>query len=392
MTARNTARHTAKNTTSTGPLTMLLRQLRSDYLFLILLATLLALTAHAPARITGYVSLVDWPTIAALAGLLTLTKALELSGALARLGHALVERLASERAVAIGLVLAAALLSMVLTNDVALFVVVPLTLGVCRLSKMKPTRLIVFEALAVNAGSMLTPIGNPQNLFLWQLSGVSFGAFVRTMAPLVGLLMTLLLVLAALAFSGRAVTQSEQGAPAAQGALDRPLMAVALLLYPVFLIATDVHFAGWALAGVLLVFIVMRRAVLAEVDWGLLLVFVLMFIDLRLIADLAVVKAAMARLGLGQAPHLYWASIAASQVVSNVPAAIALAEYSKDWRVMAYGVNVGGFGLMIGSLANLIALRLGRDRAAWWAFHLFSLPFLAIAALAGQWLLFGLGD
>ncbi len=162
-----------------------LRGLRTDTFFLILLAGLVVLSALAPGRIASDVTLVDWPTIAALTGLLLLTKGLELSGALHRLGHALIGFMATERAAALCLVLAAALLSTVLTNDVALFVVVPLTLGVCRITQLPATKLIVFEALAVNAGSALTPIGNPQNLFLWQLSKVSFGGFVWTMLPLV---------------------------------------------------------------------------------------------------------------------------------------------------------------------------------------------------------------
>ena len=78
-----------------------------------------------------------------------------------------------------------------------------------------------------------------------------------------------------------------------------------------------------------------------------------------------------------------------SQVVSNVPATIALAEYSKDWRVIAYGVNVGGFGLMLGSLANLIALRLSGDRAAWLSFHVYAIPALIVGAALGHALLFG---
>ena len=72
-------------------------------------------------------------------------------------------------------------------------------------------------------------------------------------------------------------------------------------------------------------------------------------------------------------------------------AAIALAEYSRDWRVMAYAVNVGGFGWMVGSLANLIALRMANDSRAWLSFHLYSLPFLLAAAVVGFVLLFTLG-
>lgn len=180
----------------------MLDRLRKNTFLLILMAGLVLLSAAAPNRISSYASLVDWPTIAALTGLLLLTKELEVSGALHRLGRALIGLIATERRAALCLVMAAALLSTVLTNDVALFVVVPLTLGVCRITKMPVTKLIVFEALAVNAGSALTPIGNPQNLFLWQLSKVSLGQFVWRMLPLVALLTAALIALTACCCAG----------------------------------------------------------------------------------------------------------------------------------------------------------------------------------------------
>lgn len=368
-----------------NPLSRVLLGLREDRFFQVLLAGLLLLSLYAPGRITAYGSLVDWSTIAALAGLLALTKGLELSGALNRLGHALVDAMATERAAALALVSAAALLSTVLTNDVALFVVVPLTLDVCRLTRMPATKLIVFEALAVNVGSALTPIGNPQNLFLWQLAKVSFGAFVWHLLPLVAALMVALLALTAFSFRGKAIQAHDEAGPAP---LDGRLLAVSLALYLPFLVATDMHHAGWAVAAVLAVFLLARPAVLAQLDWGLLLVFVLMFIDLRLLAGLPVVHEAMLGLQLDRAANLYAVSVGASQLISNVPAAIALAEFSQDWRVLAYGVNVGGFGWMVGSLANLIALRLSGDRRAWLSFHAYAVPALLVAAALGYGLLF----
>jgi di/tricarboxylate transporter len=139
------------------------------------------------------------------------------------------------------------------------------------------------------------------------------------------------------------------------------------------------------------VFLLARPSVLAQLDWGLLLVFVLMFVDLRLLAGLGAVRDAMLALGLDRPVQLYLSAIGASQIISNVPAAIALAEYSQDWRVIAYGVNVGGFGLMVGSLANLIALRLSGDRQAWLSFHAYSIPALLVAAALGHALLFIVG-
>lgn len=368
-----------------GPLGAISKNLFKDGFFLLLLAVLVILSIFSPHLIASYPALVDWPTIAALTGLLALTKGLELSSALDHAGRWLTVRMTSERAVAVCLVLTAALLSMVLTNDVALFVVVPLTLGVCRLTGMQLSRLVILEALAVNAGSALTPIGNPQNLFLWQLSGVPFTAFVLHMLPLVLVLMGLLLVLTCLLFGRRTISLAIGDLP---DRLDRRLFWCSLALYVPFLLATDLRYAGLAALTVLVVFLLLRRAVLARIDWGLLLVFTLMFIDLRLLAGLAVVRDAMQSLGLEQSRHLYLTAIAASQFISNVPATIALVEYSSNWRVIAYGVNVGGFGLMMGSMANLIALRMCGERKAWLEFHWYALPFLGIATALGYGLLF----
>jgi di/tricarboxylate transporter len=362
--------------------------LRRDRLLQVLLVALGGLALWSPGQIARYPSLVEWPTIGALTGLLVLTQALAQSGGLRRLGQALLQRLHTERAAALSLVTAAALLSMLLTNDVALFVVVPLTLGLCRDSSLPATRLIIFEALAVNAGSALTPIGNPQNLFVWQQSGLGFAAFVAQMAPLVAALSALLLLATAAAFSGRALHAAAPQAPQAPPALDRRLLFSALVLYLPFLAAAELHRVGWALAVVVAAIGVQRRAVLARLDWGLLAVFVLMFIDLRLLVELPAVHRFVAQIGLAQPQHLYFTAIAASQLVSNVPAVIALAEYSKDWRVLAYGVNVGGFGFVLGSMANLIALRMAKDGRAWISFHFYAVPALALAAAIGWVLLF----
>ncbi|MDF3982331.1 SLC13 family permease [Luteibacter sahnii] len=360
-----------------------LRALRRDVLFIVLLLVAVAFAIAVPSRVPAWPSLVDWPTIAALCGLLLLTKAVEASGALDVAGHWLIDRTATRRMAALVLVAATAVLSMLLTNDVSLFVMVPLTLSVCRIARMPATRLVVFEALAVNAGSMLTPIGNPQNLFLWQQWGIGFGGFVEAMLPLAGLALALLLIVTALAFPADTLQVHERGSRGA----DHALLIVAAALYVPFLVLADMGHAAWGLVAVLGVFLVFRRRIVGAIDWGLLLTFVLMFIDLRSLASLDAVRGFVGSLGLSHPAHLYVTGAFASQVVSNVPAAILLAAYSHDWRTLAWAVNAGGFGFVLGSLANLIALRLLGDKRAWISFHAWSLPFFVVVGLLGLLLL-----
>ncbi|PUA16474.1 SLC13 family permease [Glaciimonas sp. PCH181] len=355
----------------------LITALRKDYFFWILLILLLLLTVVSPTHITEYPDLVDWPTIATLAGLLALTKGVELSGYLSRLAGHLTALMPTERALAVFLVLTTALLSMLLTNDVGLFVMVPLTLSLRTTVKLPITRLIIFEALAANAGSALTPIGNPQNLFLWQLSHLSFHHFVVAMLPMVCILLIPLVLLTLVAFPGLKLSVEENTAAAL---INRKLLFLSLAMYVPFLILTDLHYAIPAVIAVGVIFAVAQRNVLARIDWALLLVFILMFIDLRLVAQLPMVHTWIESVGLGQPQRLYVAGIVASQFISNVPAAILLAEYTKDWRLIAFAVNVGGFGFMLGSLANIIALRMTPDKKAWITFHAYSIPFLLVVA------------
>ncbi|ESQ85148.1 hypothetical protein AEAC466_05400 [Asticcacaulis sp. AC466] len=370
-----------------GWLQGVLRALVRDKLLLALLVVLGVLRCVLPSGLPQIPSLIDWPTMAALCGLLMLTKALDMSGALHWLAEIVATRMPDQRRLALALVLMAALLSMVLTNDVALFVVVPVTLALARSTGMPATRLIVFEALAVNAGSALTPIGNPQNLYLWQISKVSFADFMIHMLPLVLVLSIVLLGLTALTYSGQAITiKTSPDAPSA--GIDRPLCGLALALFLPFLVATNFGEAMWALAIMAALFLWFRRSVLIRLDWGLLVTFLLMFVDLGLVSKLPAVESILQAWHLEVATHLYWAGIGASQVISNVPATIALMGYAKDWRALAYGVNIGGFGILIGSLANLIALRMANDRKAYVVFHLYSLPFLAAGAGVGYLILF----
>ena len=362
---------------------IILTRLAEDRLLLALLAGLALLLLVAPQRTEELATLVDWRTVFALAGLLVLSRGLEESGMLARAGRRLLGTAPGERRLAAALVVFSALLSTVVTNDVALFVIVPLTVGLGGIAALPVGRLVIFEALAVNAGSTLSPVGNPQNLYLWQSSGVGFVEFALAMAPLAAALLVLILALVPLAFPARTIriADTTRFVP-----LNARLAGTSLVLYPAFLVATDLGHSGWAAAGVIVLLAVIAPRVLRGVDWLLLLVFVLMFVDLGLLASLpAVARHAPALLEFPGG--LLVAGAALSQFISNVPATIFLSAFTDDWRTLAWSVAVGGFGTAIGSLASLIALRLSKRPHLWREFHAWSLPVLVAAWGLAAWLI-----
>ncbi|QTD89733.1 SLC13 family permease [Burkholderia anthina] len=350
----------------------------------VLALALIILQWLRPQPIAALTGLVDWQTVLTLAGLLMLTKALELSGCLMWLAHRIVHHVHSERGLAMLLVIFAAALAMWLTNDVALFVVVPLMVSLRALTPLPFRRLVIVVALAVNAGSVATPLGNPQNLFLWQLSGVSFGRFVVTLGPLALALMVLLLVLTACAFRAKPLDLSGDVDPVP---VQRMHALLAVVLFGAFVLLADAHHPVPGLVAVVIALLVAKRDAVLKIDWLLLLIFVLMFVVLRSAAALPVVHDAIARAQLDSPLRVFAAGAVLSQGISNVPAAILLSEFTHDWRALAFGVSVGGFGFAIGSLANLIAVRLAKEPRMWLPFHLVSIPFALASAALGAWLL-----
>ncbi|MBY4723469.1 MULTISPECIES: SLC13 family permease [Burkholderia] len=350
----------------------------------VLVVGLIVLQWVRPQPFSVLADRVDWQTVATLAGLLMLTKALELSGCLMWLAHRIVHHVHSERGLAMLLVGFAALLSMWLTNDVALFVVVPLMVSLRALTPLPFRRLVIVVALAVNAGSVATPLGNPQNLFLWQLSGVSFGRFVVTLGPLAIALMALLLVLTACAFRAKPLDLSGDVVAIP---VQRLHALIAAALFAAFVLLADAHHPLPGLLAVAIVLLVVKRDAVLKIDWLLLLIFVLMFVVLRSAAALPVIHDAIAHANLDSPLRIFAAGAVLSQGISNVPAAILLSEFTHDWRALAFGVSVGGFGFAIGSLANLIAVRLAKEPRMWLPFHLVSIPFALVSAALGAWLL-----
>jgi Na+/H+ antiporter NhaD/arsenite permease-like protein len=249
-------------------------------------------------------------------------------------------------------------------------------------------RTVVLEALAVNAGSTLSPIGNPQNLLLWQYTHLPFLEFMRTMLPAFGVMFVLVLLLTLVWMPrGRVILHAEDidGHPVSNS------QAILSVLALVSMVVMMEH--NHAVLGALLLlvpFALLESGTLRRIDWLLLATFAAIFLGLGHFAELGWVQRALASINLENPLTLYASGILASQVISNVPATVLLLRHAPDPMALAVAVNVGGFGVAIGSLANLIALRLAKQPKGARLLHLVSIPFLLVCAplvyLVMRWL------
>lgn len=349
----------------------------------LLLAALLAwLDPQPPQR---WLHWLDLPSLAALLALLAVAQGVRESGYVQDVAARLLARVASLRALALLLLALAALLAMFLTNDVALFLVVPLTLALAERAHLPRRTLVVFEALAVNAGSALSPVGNPQNLLLWNQSGASMGAFAAALAPTFVVLVAVLLAAAWWRFPATPLRRHRRGPAAAPR---RPLLGgIALLLLAATLLLLQWRRPFLAAALVLAVMGALRPSLLRRLDWMLLATLAAMLLALGHLATLPQVASLLQRLDGAHPLTVLAAGAGLSQLISNVPATLALRHAVADPLRLAAAVNVGGAGLAIGSLASLIALRLEGSRRIWREFHAVSVPYLLLTAslLGGLW-------
>jgi Na+/H+ antiporter NhaD/arsenite permease-like protein len=271
--------------------------------------------------------------------------ALEQSGLLNAAGGRLVNRAGKERNLAIFLCLLVFFASALLTNDVVLLGIVPLTIAVGSKGGLELRKLVIFEGIAANSGSLLTPFGNPQNIFIAVHYNVPLWDFLRTMAPLWLVSLGLLLAAVALVFGDRPLRPGHDRRPdGATAALGLSALAVIILYFGRVLPTVIV-------APVAIVLLLLTRKlgrILGMVDWKLYMLFVFMaFATYALLTVYALRLAGM---------PLLWASIGLSQLISNVPAAFVLSG-AADWRVLAIGVDIGGSGTLISSIATVIAYR-----------------------------------
>jgi len=235
--------------------------------------------------------------------------------------------------------------SMIVTNDVTILAIVPVTLALHICCK---EWVVILEVLAANAGSALSPFGNPQNLFLYWHYDISFWRFVQVIMPFS---LAFLVMLLLMAFILSRYTNDHQPLPQAFGTINfSPLAYFYLAVLAIFILVIVRILPLWL--GVIILFgicIVEHGKIRA--DYLLLATFAIFF---GFTDNLKVLLATV----LAYPHHVFLLSSLLSQVISNVPATLLVADFTDKWEALLWGVSVGGFGNLVGSLASLIAYRL----------------------------------
>ncbi|MDO4503033.1 MAG: SLC13 family permease [Coriobacteriia bacterium] len=263
----------------------------------------------------------------------------------------------SVRFVSLVLVLLCFFSSMFVTNDVALIALVPFTLFLFTVARQaeRIALVVVLQTLAANLGSMVTPIGNPQNLFLFAHFESDLVPFMLVLAPYAVLSLVLLVACSvALGKPGRMKAQLD---PASSKLQTKPAVAFVLLFIVAALTVAKVIPLLPAMALIAIGALVFDRGAFRKVDYFLLLTFVCFFVFSGNLANIPWLQQVLSDL-MGQAP--FAASLVASQFISNVPSAVLLAPFTTDWQQLLLGVDIGGLGTPVASLASLISLELYR--------------------------------
>ncbi len=232
-------------------------------------------------------------------------------------------------------------LSMLVTNDVALIVMVPITLA---LNMSRKGILVIFEALAANAGSAFTPFGNPQNLYIYWYYNLSPIEFISSIAAFSMVFLLLLLVSA-----GFIKTEIKLQKLTVITVNKRQALIYGVLFIIVLL--TILHVLPVLSGFAVLIFALLFDRPALKVDYALLLSFLFFF---GLADDLKLILATE----INHSGNIFLLSALSSQFISNVPATLLFAKFTSNWEALLWGVNAGGFGTLFGSLANLIAYKL----------------------------------
>jgi Na+/H+ antiporter NhaD/arsenite permease-like protein len=320
---------------------------KSNFLLFTLCLISLPLLVIVPPD-NQYLTYFDKLTLLTLFSLMVIVAVLEKEGILKNIAQLIISYFKTFRGLALGLVFGTGITSMIVSNDVALLTFLPLTyLALKELNRLDFLAvLFILETIAANLIGMITPFGSPQNLFLYSFYELSIIEFLKVLIiPFLASLIIITLI-TVVCFQNERI-----------GTFKKPdyfKLADGVFYLILFLIVVLTIFRVlpiWTSLSVPLLILIFNRRAFLNVDYGLFLTFILFFIITGNIARIDLFNNFISNLD-----NVLLTSVATSQIISNVPSAILLANFTTNSSALLAGVNIGGVGMITASLANIIAL------------------------------------
>lgn len=304
-----------------------------------------------------YISYIDFRSLGILWGLMVIIQGLKENSVFERIAIALLSKVKNGFELAVVLVFMCFIGSMLITNDVALITFVPLAIMILSSCKREDLMIpvVVLQTIAANLGSMLTPIGNPQNLYLYGLTGMKLSSFILTMLPY-SLISAILLFLCLFTLPGRRekLSSAKENSITSRFGSKTQIIIYAVLFAVALL--TVVRVIPWYVFAVIVLVIVggMDFKILLRADYILLLTFIGFFI---FTGNMGRIDYISDFLGIVLTGREFAIGVVLSQFISNVPATLMLSGFTNNYTSLLVGVNVGGLGTLIASMASLISFK-----------------------------------
>lgn len=339
---------------------------KETVLIISLLAAVAALIFARPEK--NILDFIDWRTLGILFSLMLVVAGLRNMGVLESLAKALINRTKTLRGLVLVLLVVTFLLSMFITNDVALITFVPFTIAVLTIVGKGELLIlvVVLQTIAANLGSMLTPIGNPQNLYLYGLADLSAGEFVLLMLPYTLLSLGLIIACTLGIKNSRTASMVSLNTATEEGIKDEEIASskwflrktkfyILVLLFVIAILAVAHIIPLWIMFfGILICMLFVDFRALKKVDYSLLATFIFLFIFVGCIKEIGGFAGFLESMVSG---NEMMTGLVTSQVISNVPAAILLSGFTGSYGALIVGVNIGGLGTLIASMASLISFK-----------------------------------
>lgn len=296
---------------------------------------------------------IDWKVLFSLFNLMLMSLAFEKYHLLDAIALFILKRVKSERALGWILICITAVLGMIMTNDVALLTIVPITILIAKKAGINPAKIIVLETLSANIGSSLTPFGNPQNLYLYSFYHIATFEFLGITFVFV-LLGMLLLFITNLSNSAKEISYQVKNIQVQH----KKRIGFYLLLFLLVLLSV-LRVIDYRVVSIIVMVCIslLDRRLILKVDYYLLGTFIGFFILIDNVVRFEGISKLM-EIVLNSRLSVFLVAVFVSQGISNVPSAILLSGFTTDYKALLLGVSVGGIGTLIASMANLIAYKI----------------------------------